>query len=107
MNISVPWFIVSIVFLWAYGLAAKKLEAPLLERKWTQRHLAIAWLLLFTGFCFVAFKAALVFFRFDQEKTLPSLFVWFCAHGIFAVLVARIAVGLAKCIREYRGIPRT
>jgi hypothetical protein len=93
MNISVTWFFVSIVFLWAYGLAAKKLEIPLVQRKWTQKHVGIAWLLVFTGGCFIVFKSALAFVGFDKEKVLPSLFVWFCAHGIFAVLVARIVVG--------------
>jgi hypothetical protein len=50
------------------------------------------------------FKIALVFVGFDREEVLPSFFVWFCAHGIFAVWVARMVIGLLKCVRENREV---
>jgi hypothetical protein len=107
MNININWFFASIVFYWAYGLAAKKLEAPLLQRKWTQKHVNIAWLLMFVGCCFIVCMSSLAFDMIDKEKIVSSLFIWFCAHGIFAVMVARIVIGLLKCVREYRAIRST
>ena len=37
-----------------------------------------------------------------KNALVGSIFVWFCANGIFSVLALRIVHGLVKCLKDIR-----
>ena len=41
-------------------------------------------------------------FWFDKNALVGSIFVWFCANGIFSVLALRIVYGLVKCLKDIK-----
>ncbi|GEM_PF-3358594 len=96
----IEWFLAASGFLWLYAWTAKKIEKPLLQRRWAARHVRLCWLWILVGCGFIVIATVPLFTLVERETLGPGFLVWLCFYGIFAVMVGRIVVGLLKCIRE-------
>lgn len=104
MDIVGLGFILSVVFLCTYGLAAKRFENRLISRSYvldkgiqTQGRI-----LVIVGIAFSCLQAGTIVFSEFELGVFPVLFIWFCTHGIFVVMVLRVVWGLFKCLRQIK-----
>jgi len=99
----------SVVFLWAYIFKARRFENKLIRRKYiAEKGFRIqGWILISIGIAFSCLQAGAIFF-YEYELGVFKLgmfeviFVWFCIHGIFAVMVLRIVWGLFECLKQMK-----
>lgn len=59
------------------------------------------------GIVFSCLQAvAIIFSEFEWSVfklgIFETIFVWFCIHGIFAVMALRIVWGLFKCLKQMK-----
>jgi hypothetical protein len=61
------------------------------------------WYLIVLGLGFSIVQFLALPFWFDKNAFAGSIFMWFCANGIFAVLALRIIYGIIKYLKNIRG----
>ena len=102
-------FMLSVVFLCAYVFKAKRFENKLIRRKYiVEKGFRIQWwILISVGIAFSCLQVvAIILSKFEcgifELGIFEIIFVWFCIHGIFAVMVLRIVWGLFKCFKQMK-----
>jgi pheromone shutdown protein TraB len=58
------------------------------------------WYLIAVGVAFSIVQLLALSFWFDKNALVGSIFMWFCANGIFSVLALRIVHGLVKYLKD-------
>jgi len=94
----------SVVFLWAYVLVARRFENRLISRKYIveKGFRPHGWILIAVGVVFSSIHIGAIVFSEFEHGIFAAIFVWFCIHGIFAVMVLRIVWGLFECLKQMK-----